>query len=175
MSDGTRKKASEFPRMAVWKLASLIFFVLFVVVGLLYLAEFIPLKHPVARSIIQSLAALLLTSGIVSLIANLLVRQELARFWLDAIGVRESIDRGGLYDIGLDFYAYDFRSLITNSKHIDIYVIHMDKWLGNRLNDFRDFLSHKDHELRVCLLDEKSPMRTSSLPGFQLPRGRFGD
>ncbi len=150
-------KHREFPPLAIWRLIAVSFALLALIFGLLYLAEFIPDKHPVLRKVIQSLAALILTSGVVSVILNLLVRRQLARFWLDAIGVRESIDTSGLREICMDFYAYDFRTLIRESKKIDIYVIHADKWVGSRLNDLREFLSHKDHELRACVLDENSP------------------
>ena len=130
---------------------------LVVIFALLYGAEFVPENHPVLRKVIQSLAALLLTSGIVSIFLNLLVRKQLVRFWLDAIGVKESIELAGLHEICLDFYAYEFGTLIRESKRIDTYVIHADKWIGNRINDFREFLSRKDHEFRICFLDEDSP------------------
>lgn len=126
------------------------------VLGLLYGAEKVPQGYPVAKSVVQSSAALLLTSGIVSVIANFLVRRELAQFWLAAIGVRDAVTIGGLYDIGLDFHSYDFHTLTREAGKIDLCVIHADKWIGHRLNDFKEFLSHKDHELRVCLLHEQS-------------------
>ena len=164
-------KRGEFPPLAIWRLAAISLGLLAIIFALLYGAEFVPENHPVLRKVIQSLAALLLTSGLVSIILNLFVRKQLARFWLDAIGVRESIELAGLKDIELDFYAYDFRPLIRESKRIDIYVIHADKWLGNRINDFREFLSHKDHELRVCFLDENSPCAAVLSNDFSYPEG----
>jgi hypothetical protein len=164
-------KRSEFPPLAICRLAAISLGVLVLIFALLYFAEFVPDNHPVFRKVIQSLAALLLTSGLVSIMLYHFVRKQLTRFWLDAIGVKESIELAGLRHIELDFYAYDFHSLIRESKQIDIYVIHADKWLGNRLNDFREFLSHKDHELRVCFLDENSPGASALSEDFGYPAG----
>jgi len=150
------RKIREFPPLAIWRGIAVSFGLLTLIFGLLYGAEFVPQNHPVLRSVIQSVAALLLTSGIVSLILNLLVRKQLATFWLSAIGVKESVDESGLNDICLDFYAYDFGILIREAKKIDAYVIHADKWIGNRINDFREFLSYESHELRICFLSEDS-------------------
>lgn len=145
-----------FPPLAKWKIAALAAALAAAVFGLLYGAEFIQPNHPVFKSATQSLAALLLTSGIVSLIANALVRRELSSFWLKAIGIRDSISEAGLFDVGLDFQSYDFHSLIREAAKIDLCFIHAEKWVGSRLIDFKEFLSHRDRELRVCLLDENS-------------------
>jgi hypothetical protein len=145
-----------FPPLTTAKLFGLIAAIVAVVFALLYAAQFVPPQHPVLRAAIQSFAALLLTSGIVSVIFNILVRRELADFWLAAIGVRDTVSIAGVYDVGLDFNAYDFRTLVREAKDIDLCVIHADKWIGSRLNDFKEFLSHTDHKLRVCLLHEES-------------------
>src|SRR5260370_38921679 len=111
-------KRGEFPPLAICRLAAISLSVLVLIFALLYGAEFVPDNHPVFRKVIQSMAALLLTSCLVSIMLNLFVRKQLARFWLDAIGVRESIELAGLRHIELDFYAYDFHTLIRESKLI---------------------------------------------------------
>ena len=156
MATLSSRQQNAFPDLATWKLVALLALLAVCVFALLYCAELVPLKYVVVKSVIQSFAALLLTSGIVSVIANLLVRREIAEFWLTAIGVREAVSAAGLWDIGLDFQSYDFHSLIRDATSIDLCVIHADKWIGSRLNDFKEFLSHKDHELRACLLHEGS-------------------
>jgi hypothetical protein len=147
---------NAFPPLASWKLTTLIALLAAGVFALLYGAELVPPSHTVFKNVLQSFAALLLTSGIVSVIANILVRRELADFWLSAIGVRDAVSAAGLCDVGLDFQSYDFHSLVREAGNIDLCVIHADKWIGSRLNDFKEFLSHRDHELRVCLLHEDS-------------------
>jgi len=144
------------PQIAKWKLIALMSSLAAVVSALLFVAVKIPSDWIVSKSVIQSFAALVLTSGIVSVIANILVRHELTTFWLSAIGVRDSVTKAGLCDVSVDFHSYDFYSLISASSHVDVMVIQGEKWFGNRLNDFKAFLSHKDHELRVCLLHEDS-------------------
>ena len=173
MSTLSAKEKKRFPRVATWKLVSLVVGCLFVVVSFLYAAEQIPDTYPVLKRVLQSLAAIVLTSGIISVVANVLVRRELARFWLDAIGIKESVERAGLQEIDTDFYAYDFRGHIRGARAIDICVIHDEKWFGNRLNDFREFLSKADSELRVCLLDENSTCAPALTENFSYEEGEL--
>lgn len=150
----SHKASKEFPAIAKWKLISTISGSLLLGIGLLCLNEKIPAPYDVTKKVIENLAVLSLTAGMFTIVGNILVYQELAKFWLDAIGIKQTIAQSGLREVDLDFYAYDFRSLIVEAKTIDILVIHADKWIGNRLNDLRQFLSHSGNELRVCLLDE---------------------
>lgn len=168
-----RRLVSAIPILAVWKLVALIVALTAVIFALLYWAEEIPAGHTVLKNVLQSFAALLLTSGIVSVVANILVRNELTTFWMEAIGIRDSVVRGGLWDIGLDFHSYDFHTLIREASKIDIFVIHGDKWFSNRLNDFKTFLSHRDHELRVCLLDGEGEIATHLSEDFHYKSGEL--
>lgn len=169
----SRKKQKTFPSMASWKLATLVALIAACVFALLYGAQFIPPYHPVFKSAVQSFAALLLTSGILSVISSILVRRELANFWLNAIGVRDSVSTSGLYDVEMDFQSYDFHTLVRDAKRIDLCFIHAEKFIGNRLNDFKEFLSHKDHELRVCLLREDCSCAQSLSEDFNYKEGEL--
>lgn len=167
------RRTKTIPLLAVWKLIALVAFMATLIFALLYFAEIIPPESIVLKNVVKSLAALILTSGIISVAMSILVRKELTTFWLEAIGIRDAVARAGLYDIGLDFHSYDFHSLVREASKIDVLVIHGDKWFGNRSNDFKEFLSHKDHELTVCLLDGDSEIGNHLSQDFKYKSGQL--
>ena len=162
MIEGRGKEKFGFPRIVTWRTAFLIVLCLLLMVSLLYAAERVPDAHPVFRRIIQSLAAIILTSGIISIASNLLVHKELADFWLDAVGIRESLQLAGLVQIGLDFQDFDFRKHLQATNEIDILVIYASTWLKQHINDLKEFLSKPRNHMRVCVLNESS----SCVPSF---------
>jgi hypothetical protein len=99
-----------------------------------------PHEWVVRRTVIRSFAALILTSGIISILTGLLIRQELANFWLSAIGVGEAVQDSGIFAFGADFRSFDFRTPMRSSKSADICVIHNEEWFRSHLNDIGDFL-----------------------------------
>ncbi len=173
MPPNSSGRKEGFPPVAKWKVTSLLLGVLFFVMLLLYFAEITPGGYPVLRAVLRSLAAVTLTSGIISVIFNLLIRQELASFWLDAIGVKASIEKAGLKHIELDFHVLDLRNYIRKSQKIDFCVIHAEKVIGNHARDFREFLSKPENELRACFLDKDSTCAPALIENFEYKDGQL--
>lgn len=148
-------RRATYPPVAKLKLVVLVLLLAVAVLGLLLWSEYIPHEWIVARNVVRSFAALLLTSGIISIFTSLLVRQELARFWLSAIGISDAVQESGVFAFGADFNSFDFRNPMRTSKSVDICVIHNESWFHSHKNDIADYLLHRDRTLRVCLLDEQ--------------------
>ncbi|MGD1102037.1 MAG: hypothetical protein ABSA59_08205 [Terriglobia bacterium] len=159
------------PLIAKYKLALLVVLSILAAVLGFWGAEKIAAGHPVLTGIVRSLSAALFISGTISVTANFLLRRDLAAFWLDAIGVRESIRNAGLEQIALDFNHFDFAGWFQDVREVDVWVIHADYWLGTEYNNIRGFLSRAGTLMRFCVLGEKSGCVDSLEESFQYSKG----
>jgi hypothetical protein len=171
-SDGSQR-SGLIPQIAKWKLALLVVSMILLAVLGFWGAEKLAASHPVLADIARSISELLFLSGTVSVIADLLLRRDLAAFWLDAIGVRDSIRDAALDQIAPDFNHFDFPGWFRKGREIDVCVIHAATWLGSEYNDIKEFLSRPGTLIRFCMLGEASSCIDSFEESFQYDKGEL--
>ena len=163
------------PKITKLKLALIVVSMILLAVLGFWGTEKIATSHPILADIARSISELLFLSGVVSVIADLLLRKDLAAFWLDAIGVHDSIRDAGLEQITLDFHHFDFADWFRHAREVDICVIHATPWVGTEYNDIKALLSREGTLARFCVLDENSPCLDSFEESFRYPKGELRD
>jgi hypothetical protein len=166
-------RTGRIPQITKWKLALLV--VSSILVGVLgfWGAETIAAGHPIWTGIVRSISEALFISGTISVIADLLLRRDLAAFWLDAIGVRESIQISGFDQIALDYNHFDFAGWFQGGREVDVCVIYAAPWMGNEYNNIKEFLSRERTLARFCVLDMESGCVESFEKSFKYPKGEL--
>jgi hypothetical protein len=151
-------RSRGIPALAWWKIACVIV-VCFLLVALSLSGADAARSHQhyFVGEILDSLAAIVLTAGVVSIFIDQLIRRELSSFWLEVIGVKQSIADVGLLEAVLDNSRFDFKTYLEEANEVDICIMYARTWVNSHIGSLRTLLSRDNTVLRVCIMDSHGP------------------
>lgn len=129
-------------------------------IGVLIASTFVP--EGIWKTLIESVGAVLLTSGVVTIVYEYFLRKSTIKDVIKWVRIKESLVQAGVIDYFSDFWAIEFGKFFAQAREVDIFLAYGKTWYNANSYHIRRLLRRPDSHIRVCFLNPSSKKSISA-------------